>query len=201
MRLRLSLILPSPLACNTSRSPGSPALPQSLNPTNMSLCRQNFSAAAEEGINAQINAELTASYAYLAMAAYFERDDVALPGFHKFFKSMSDEERDHAQEFIEYQHKRGGRVQLAPIAAPKQEWSSALEALEDALAMEKAVNEKLLRLHKVAEENNDPQFTDFLEGEFLKEQVDSEKQLADYITQIKRAGEGLGVYLFDKNLQ
>ena len=67
--------------------------------------------------------------------------------------------------------------------------------------MEKAVNEQLLRLHKVAADNNDPQFTDFLEGEFLKEQVDSEKQLADYITQIKRAGEGLGVYLFDKNLQ
>jgi ferritin heavy chain len=167
----------------------------------MSLARQNYSVAAEEGVNAQINAELSASYGYLAMALYFGRDDVALLGFSKFFHKMSVEEREHADEFIEYQNKRGGRVVLAPINAPKQQWASALEALEDALATEKAVNAQLLKLHKIAEENDDPQFTDFLEGEFLKEQVDSANELAKYIAQLKRCGEGLGVYIFDKDLQ
>lgn len=33
-------------------------------------------------------------------AHYFERDDVALPGFAKFFKESSDEEREHAQIFM-----------------------------------------------------------------------------------------------------
>ena len=167
----------------------------------MSLCRQNFSAAAEQGLNVQIEMELTASHKYLAMATYFARDDVALPGFHKFFKHMSDEEREHAEKLIAYQSKRGGRTVFSGLPVPKQEWRSALEALEDALAMEKDVNAALLKLHEVASANNDPQFTDFLEGEFLKEQVDSEKELADKITQLKRCGEGLGVYLFDKDLQ
>ena len=167
----------------------------------MSLCRQNFSASAEDAINAQINAELSASYVYQAMAAHFDRDDVALPGFRDFFKKSSDEEREHAFKLIDYLNKRGGRVVLAPLPAPPQKWDSPLRALEAALALEKDVNEKLLAIHRVAGENSDPQLCDFLEGEFLKEQVEAEKELADYITNLKRVGEGLGVYLFDKNLK
>ena len=34
---------------------------------------------------------------------YFARDDIANHGFAKFFKKSSDEERDHAQMFMEYQ--------------------------------------------------------------------------------------------------
>lgn len=39
---------------------------------------------------------------------------------------------------------------------------------------------------------------DFLEGEFLKEQVEAIKELAGYVTQLKRCGSGLGEYQFDK---
>merc|ERR1711976_343336 len=101
----------------------------------------------------------------------------------------------------EYQNKRGGRLVLKPIAAPKQEWSSALEAVEDALALEKDVNEKLLRLHAIADAANDAQMTDFIEGNFLNEQVDAIKHLSDMITNLKRVGDGLGVYLFDKDIK
>ena len=41
------------------------------------------------------------------------------------------------------------------------------------------------------------QMSDFLDG-FLKEKVDSIKQLAELVKQVKGVGEGLGVYLFDK---
>ena len=34
---------------------------------------------------------------------YFTRDDVARPGFAKYFQKNSDEEREHAQKFMEYQ--------------------------------------------------------------------------------------------------
>ena len=162
--------------------------------------RQNFSKACEEALNAQINAELSASYVYRSMAAHFDRDDVALHGFRDFFKKSAEEETEHAQEFIDYLNKRGGRVVLSPIVSPKNEWTSALEALEDALALEKEVNEKLLRMHSVADAQNDPQMTDFIEGHFLNEQVDAIKDLADKITNLKRVGDGLGVYLFDKDM-
>jgi len=45
---------------------------------------------------------------------------------------------------------------------------------------------------------SDPHLTDFLEGEFLDEQVKSIKEYADYITNLRRVGPGLGEYIFDK---
>lgn len=68
--------------------------------TAKSLCRQNFSAESEAGINKQINMELSASYTYLSMACYFDRNDVALHGFFEFFRKQSDEEREHAQKVL-----------------------------------------------------------------------------------------------------
>lgn len=41
---------------------------------------------------------------------------------------------------------------------------------------------------------------DFLETEFLQEQVDAIKEIADHVTNLKRVGDGLGVYMFDKQL-
>jgi len=166
----------------------------------MSLCRQNYSKAAEDAVNEQINTELNASYVYQSLAAYFDRDDVALPGFRDFFQHSSDEEREHAQKFIKYQNKRGGRVVLKEIKTPPAEWTSPLASLEAALALEKDVNERLLKLHQVAEDNNDSQFSDYID-EFLEEQVDGEKKLADLITNLKRVGDGLGVFIFDKELK
>ena len=57
----------------------------------MSAIRQNFHSESEALLNKQINMELFASYVYLSMSAYFDRDDVALHGFAKFFKENSDE--------------------------------------------------------------------------------------------------------------
>ena len=63
-------------------------------------------------------------------------------GFAKFFKTSSDEERDHAQKFMDYQNSRGGTILLKDISKPKKEsWNTILEAMEDVLALEKAVNE------------------------------------------------------------
>ena len=42
------------------------------------------------------------------------------------------------------------------------------------------------------------QFCDFLENNFLGEQVESIKQFSDYVTNLKRVGSGLGEYMFDK---
>ena len=48
-------------------------------------------------------------------AYYFDRDDVALKGFSKFFKHSSDEEREHAEKLMAFQNKRGGRIVLQDI--------------------------------------------------------------------------------------
>uniref|UniRef100_A0A671DQ21 Ferritin n=1 Tax=Rhinolophus ferrumequinum TaxID=59479 RepID=A0A671DQ21_RHIFE len=46
-----------------------------------SQVRQNYHQDSEAAINRQINLELYASYVYLSMSYYFDRDDVALKNF------------------------------------------------------------------------------------------------------------------------
>jgi ferritin len=78
---------------------------------------------------------------FFLQSAYFDRDDIALLGFAKMFRDDTIEEREHAMEFVKYQNLRGGRVVLQDIIKPvKDEWGSALEALQAALDLEKRVN-------------------------------------------------------------
>ena len=48
----------------------------------------------------------------------------------------------------------------------------------------KSVNQSLLDLHKLATEKNDPHWCDFIETHYLHEQVKSNEELGDHVTQI-----------------
>ncbi|CAF4509724.1 unnamed protein product [Rotaria magnacalcarata] len=112
---------------------------------------------------------------------------------------MSKEEHEHANKFMEYQNKRGGTIVLFDLKKPqKQSWSSPLEAHEMALQLEKDVYQALLEIHASAIDHHDPHLTNFLEDEFLNEQVKSLDEFARYITNLRRVGPGLGEYIFDK---
>ena len=138
---------------------------------------------------------------------------------------QSNEEREHAMQLMKYQNQRGGRVVLNEVKKPeKDEWGTLQEAMEAALTLEKVnlkrggetesiqfVNTCLLNLHGLAGSNNDPHLSDFLEAKYLDEQVrgsgggetesvqvESIHNLGKMITSLKRAGPGLGEFLFDK---
>ena len=170
-----------------------------------SLARQRFSDSCEAALNEQINVEYNVSYVYHALFAFFDRDNVGLPGFAKYFKESSDEERMHAEMLMKYQNMRGGRVKLQSILMPVMEFDNAekgdvLYAMELALSLEKLTNEKLLNLHSVAQECNDGQMTDYIEGTFLSEQVEAIKRVSEYVSQLRRVGKGHGVWHFDQML-
>ncbi|XP_026064342.1 ferritin, middle subunit-like [Carassius auratus] len=168
-----------------------------------SQIRQNYDRDCEALINKMINLELYASYIYTSMAFYFKRDDVAFPGFAKFFKKNSEEEREHAEKFMEFQNKRGGRIMLQDIKKPDRDmWGNGLIAMQCALQLEKNVNQALLDLHKVASEKGDPHLCDFLETHYLNEQVEAIKKLGDHITNLSKMDAGnnrMAEYLFDKH--
>ncbi|XP_065872114.1 ferritin-1, chloroplastic-like [Euphorbia lathyris] len=171
----------------------------------VSLARQKYNDDSEAAINEQINVEYNVSYVYHAMFAYFDRDNVALKGLAKFFKESSVEEREHAEKLMEYQNKRGGKVKLQSIVMPLTEFDhaekgDALYAMELALSLEKLTNEKLLHLHHVAEKNHDVHMADFVESEFLGEQVEAIKKISEYVAQLRRLGKGHGVWHFDQML-
>merc|ERR1719244_1597106 len=108
--------------------------------------------------------------------------------------------QEHAEKFMKHQNKRGGRVVLKDIPSPEvDDWGSPLDALKKALELEKTVNQSIIDLHKLAGDKGDGNLTDFLE-EFLQEQVDGIKEIADKITRLTRAGTGLGEIIMDKEL-
>lgn len=165
--------------------------------------KYNFSEACEAALNKQINIELTASYTYMTMGTFCSRDGVALPGLSAYCAQMSIEEREHSLKLQNYVNKRGGLVTYDPIIPSKKSstWESALDVVESMLELEKGVNNSLLELHKLSDSKVDPHLSDFLESEFLTEQVDSIKELVDMLTQLMRVGpDGLGLYIWDQNL-
>lgn len=165
-----------------------------------------YGAHQQEAVNKQINVEYTASYVYHALWSYFDRDIVALPGFARYFKDQSDEEREHAEDFMRYQNKRGGRVELQPVAVPEMSFtqddgaSDATYAMDLALQLEKFVYMKLLDLHKVAENADDPQMQDYVESH-MDHQVDAIKKTADYVARLKRVATPHGIYHIDLELR
>jgi ferritin heavy chain len=176
--------------------------PVASNQPRENLVRFNYHEDNEGLINRQINLEFYASYVYSAMAHHFDRSDVALKGHYKYFKKMAEEEHEHANKLMKYQNQRGGTIVLLDIKKPQQQsWGSPLEAHEAALQLEKDVYQALLELHTFASKHHDPHLTNYLEEEFIDEQVESIKKIADYITNLRRVGPGLGEYIFDKELE
>lgn len=156
-----------------------------------------WSKACEKQVNQQIKAELEAQYAYIAMANYFERDNVALMNIAKFFRTSAEEESKHAQEFITYQNKRGGTVEffsLTPYNIPED--FSTIQAFKKALSLEEFVYEVLLKTHDTG--FNDPELQDLIASTYLREQVDSIYELKSYIANLTLVKPGLGEYMFDK---
>lgn len=170
-----------------------------------SFARVDYHPECEAAVNEQVNVEYTISYVYDAIASYFDRDNVGLPGFAKFFNEASDEERGHARKLMAYQNTRGGRVKLQSLVMPEMEFGNAekgeaLYAMELALSLEKLNFVKLRALHDVACKHNDAALADYIEGELLQEQVESVKQHAVYVSQLRRIGKGHAVWHFDKEL-
>lgn len=164
--------------------------------------RQNFHADSEKGINDQIHMCISASYMYESMGFYFDREDVALKGFSRFFRHSSTwDMEEFAEKLMKYLNKRGGRVVLQNIEKPTNDtWGSPLECMQIALECEKSLNQSFLQLHDVAEKNQDSHMVHFLEDYFLDQQVAWIRKIGCYIAQLKRVGTGIGEYVFDKEL-
>nr|UBR90680.1 ferritin 2 [Ornithodoros moubata] len=150
----------------------------------------------------QINLEMHASLVYMQMSAYYGNNKVAKKGFSKFFADNSNEEREHATKIINYVNKRGSTVSSFNVNMPTTTtWMNAADALQSAMALEHKVTNNLHDTHKVAEKDcKDPQMMDFIEHEFLEEQVESIDKLQRMLTVLQSMDMGMGEYLMDREL-
>lgn len=179
---------------------------ENLDNSTQSFARLDYHPECEAAINEQINIEYNISYVYHALHAFFDRDNVGLPGLAKYFKDGSDEERDHAQLLISFQNIRGGRVKLSGIVSPEMEYNhpdkgDALHAMELALSLEKLNFSKLRLLHDIACKHNDAHMADFIEGELLQDQARAVKENAVYVAMLRRLGKGHGTWHFDRYIR
>lgn len=138
--------------------------------------------AMQAALNEQVNKELFSSYLYLSMAAYFE--DRSLTGFAHWMRVQEAEEREHAMKFYDFILERGGRVQLKAIDAPKAEWKSTMEVVEEVAAHEAKVTESINALYELALAEKDYPAQMMLQW-FITEQVEEEKNVAEIVASLK----------------
>ena len=100
---------------------------------------------------------------------------------------------------MSYQNVRGGSIVLQDVKAPSLEWESHTKVLEESLSMEKKINESLVTLYKIAEEKHDAHLCHHFNESLIKEGVDTINEIGKLVTNAKRCGNDLGLYLFDKN--
>ena len=151
----------------------------------------------QKALNQQINQEFTAAYNYLAMAAYFDNQN--LDGFANWMQLQHDEEQVHGMKLLRYLQDRGGEVLLEGIESPRREYGSPLEVFQVSLEMECENTASINELYELSTKHNDHATTSHLQW-FLDEQVEEEKNVEDVISLLERIGDDIAglLYLNDK---
>jgi ferritin len=152
----------------------------------------------EEALNEQINAEFYSAYIYLAMAAYFEGQN--LQGCAAWMRTQVQEESAHAMKFYDFVNERGGRVVLKAVQQPPKEWKSPLDAFEAAYEHEQYITDRINKLVDLAITEKDHATNSFLQW-FVNEQVEEETSVDTVVQNLKMAEKAPGaMFMIDREL-
>ncbi len=152
----------------------------------------------QAALNEQVNAEFSAFYTYLSMAAHFQAEN--LPGFAAWMHNHAQEELVHAMKIYDFINERNGRVELKPLAGPKTHWATPVEAFEDALRHEQHVTHLINQLVDLAIAESDHATNSFLQW-FVDEQVEEEAVVDAVLQDLRRVGDSnLAIFMLDREL-
>jgi ferritin len=141
-----------------------------------------------ELLQAQIHNEFHAAQQYIALAVWFDNED--LPQLAKYFYHQSIEERNHAMALVQYMMDTDHHVEIPGTGDVRNDFSDVSQLIELALAQEKQVAVDIKMLAKAARAEEDfmgEQFTQW----FLKEQVEEIAQMTTLLNIIERANGNL----------
>jgi ferritin len=143
------------------------------------------SPVVHEAINRQINAELSASYAYLAMSAFCARQHFM--GCAHWLRLQSQEEYGHAMKLYDFLLARDGTVELKTMAEPKAAYDSIAAVFEAALLQEQEVSRQIDALYELA--FKEKAYAALVELQwFLTEQVEEEKSAREIVAKFRLVG-------------
>jgi ferritin len=133
-------------------------------------------------INDQINSEFQASYTYLAMAGFCDRQKFL--GAAKWLRFQAEEERQHGMKLFDFVLARDGAVELKAIAQPQGSYESLPAVFEQALGHEQRVTQQINALYELC--FTEKAFAEMTELQwFLTEQVEEEKTAREIVTKFR----------------
>jgi ferritin len=152
----------------------------------------------EKIMNEQIKHEMESFYIYMSMAAYFHAEN--LDGMAHWMRSQAHEEMVHAMKFFDHINDRGGTVKLMDLKQLKTEWSSPLEAWEDAYEHEQFISGKINEIMSVVREEKDYP-AEPLADWFVNEQIEEEANTSKIAAEMQRIENSKGgLFMMDREL-
>jgi bacterioferritin B len=132
----------------------------------------------------QVRHEFTASQQYIALAVWFDGQD--LPQLARHFYRQSVEERNHAMMIVRYLLDNDIQPPITGVDAIRNDFVEAVELVELALKQEKEVSDEIAQLARVARDEDDYKGEQFMQW-FLKEQVEEVAQMTTLLNVVRRA--------------
>jgi ferritin len=154
----------------------------------MALMKKEPRSKFYELLQAQVHNEFNASQQYIALAVWFDDND--LPQLAKHFYRQSAEERNHAMALVQYMLDTDHHVEIPGTGEVRNEFSGVLELVELALEQEKEVAADIKTIAKAARAEDDYQGEQFMQW-FLQEQVEEISQMSTLVNIVKRANGNL----------
>lgn len=155
-------------------------------------------------LNAQLTYERFSADVYYSLAA--QLDFLNLTGFAHYMKKRADEERVHADKFVEYLADRDVLPVIDKLDKPSVDledsdsMTAGERAFDAALAHEKTVTTRIWELYKMATELGDFATVVFLHW-FITEQVEEEHTLDVILTKFELArDDGSAILLLNEEL-
>ena len=153
----------------------------------------------EQALNSQIALEGYASFLYLSMASWCEKE--GLSGCAAFMHRQSEEERDHMLRIFHYINEVGEHALTPAIKQPPHEWDSVNTLLKEVYAHEQKVTASINELVALSYEEKDHATLNFLQW-YVEEQREEESLMRDILDKINLIGGGpQSLYYIDKEIQ
>jgi ferritin len=136
-----------------------------------------------DALNGQVANEFGASQQYVAVAVYYEAEN--LPQLAAHFYRQAVEERNHAMMMVQYLLDADVDVLTPGVAAPQTAFDDVVAPVALALAQEKRVTEQIVELVKLARDEGELVGEQFLHW-FLQEQREEVASMTELLAVVER---------------
>ncbi|MEV4728416.1 ferritin [Saccharopolyspora sp. NPDC049426] len=145
---------------------------------------QHKESKFEHLLQEQVKNEFTASQQYIAVAVWFDDND--LPRLASHFYKQALEERNHGMMIVQYLMDNSIKPQIPAIEQVRNDFSETRELIALALEQEREVTREIETLAKTAREEGDYLGEQFMQW-FLKEQVEEVSSMSTLLNVVDRS--------------